>query len=473
MSAYIRSPVKRFLPYAQEHDRLQLALLYLEHEESKLNSINGDLESLNKRQGQLEDCLPIMDEEIAKLRAQDNGESKERKDALLGWFTRESQKASEELELTKERINQHSTARDQVQELLSHRPTIQGLIEELYSSAFTGETPEFKHEDDVEAMAMAAEQVHAERARAHFASINPHLATVSCYLFLIHNIVTELHHFVRSSVSHGPQSLPNPDQTAQNELLEHHCKDFLGLYDTLLGEYEQYCNKQTDHSPPPINWVADPEKFLTTMRAAMLTPREQHAASVTLINISQEMHNFALWIKITGDTDSEKHHIREAVYEWSRNLRDVQLANLAETRREILDHVIDPTKCRLYSIMPEPPSYRRSGRSNYPPKGERIKQASQARLNRARNTTCSSELASEQHTFPGYSGTKDVEVIMHNCSKWIATNAGETTEEVGTREGEGNLTFGGDAGQVVYGTLDDMLARARKELFPALSCGSN
>ncbi|KAG9090675.1 hypothetical protein FS749_000361, partial [Ceratobasidium sp. UAMH 11750] len=345
MSAYIRSPVKRFLPYAQEHDRLQLALLYLEHEESKLNSINGDLESLNKRQGQLEDCLPIMDEEIAKLRAQDNGESKERKDALLGWFTRESQKASEELELTKERINQHSTARDQVQELLSHRPTIQGLIEELYSSAFTGETPEFKHEDDVEAMAMAAEQVHAERARAHFASINPHLATVSCYLFLIHNIVTELHHFVRSSVSHGPQSLPNPDQTAQNELLEHHCKDFLGLYDTLLGEYEQYCNKQTDHSPPPINWVADPEKFLTTMRAAMLTPREQHAASVTLINISQEMHNFALWIKITGDTDSEKHHIREAVYEWSRNLRDVQLANLAETRREILDHVIDPTKC--------------------------------------------------------------------------------------------------------------------------------
>ncbi|KAG9095702.1 hypothetical protein FRC06_009515 [Ceratobasidium sp. 370] len=419
----------RLLPYAQEHDRLQLALLYLEHEESELGNVNSDLERLNKRQGQLKDCLPIIEGEIAKLRARDDDGREEQRDALLGWFIREDQRARKELELIEERISKKSATRDQAQERLSHRPRIQGLIEELYSSAFTGETPEFPHEDVVEALAWGAKQKYEQCSRACFAGIGMPFMMIPTYLIMVHQALVQLYEFVRSPNSYNPENLPDMDQSARNTLLEGYCESFLEFYSILAAEFEEHRNKQPNCSLPAINWVEDPEEFLRTMRAATLTPRtvfhlginaradariftgEQQEASDVVLNIYGRLNQF--WLSIKGAQKADQEHHRKALkdFDIAGKILEFRHKQLAETRCQILDHVIDPSNCPLRSITLLPFDCLRShmlpgssiSHSHKTGSGDEwLKQATRARLERARCTISPPMLISERRALPGW-----------------------------------------------------------------------
>ncbi|KAG8688346.1 hypothetical protein FRC09_012955, partial [Ceratobasidium sp. 395] len=105
------SPFERLLPYARDHDRLQLALLYIEFEAAKLKSMEWDLDWLKRKQ--------IEEESLVMQHAQKLDQSAEAEAlyerggtewSLLEQLNDQAQRMKEDLESTKERFNQMSAA---------------------------------------------------------------------------------------------------------------------------------------------------------------------------------------------------------------------------------------------------------------------------------------------------------------------------------------------------------------------------
>ncbi|KAG8742096.1 hypothetical protein FRC10_002032 [Ceratobasidium sp. 414] len=409
------SSANRLLPYAQE-----LALSYLAHAESGLSRINGELERMNSRRRQLENALPGYEGEVG----QHNDEGKERR---LARCVQELHTARRTLEDMKEYISRRSAVRDQFQEHLSHRPRIQELIEELYSSAFEGVTHEFPHEDDVEASVLAAKQEQESCSRAVFASIDVFLTMLPSYVFMFQHALAQLHEFVRSHDNDNPPNTPDPVPSARSTLLEDYCQAFFEWYSTLTVELEAYRDKQPTYPLPAISWVEDPEEFLRTMRAAMLTPGKQQEASNILVNIANQLKEF--WFSTMGAhrTDRERRAVALNRLGRAGKVLDLRLKHLAKARCEILDHIIDPTDCPLHGPTVQPPDHPHLHASTSSstictllddPKT--VSRLNRPQLDRARCATSPPALVSERHTFPGYSGTEDVEVVLRHCLQIVS-----------------------------------------------------
>ncbi|KAG9104964.1 hypothetical protein FRC07_009675 [Ceratobasidium sp. 392] len=408
-----------------KHDRLQLAVLYIDYEKAKLSSINWDLDWLKRKEAEEKGRIVKHQQEIMEAEAQDNTDGRK---GLLKRLAREDQRTKEDLKFTKERINLALTARNQAEKSLAYRPKLLELIQELYSSAFDGETP------------------------------------------------GELDSLVRSP--YNRRNIPKLERDARLSLLEQNCRNFLESYQALVHEIDEHLNTPTRCPLSSISRIEDPEAFLRVMRTAVLPPVQPQDPAKILRNIADQLKAFALSLKDARRIDEERRNEAKRNLDAAHIMLDLRTHQLAETRRQILDHIIDPANCPLNDPMVHLPQYpdedgpnnasslrRRLEEAEAVSKDKCLEQIIQNRLNRARRGSYPPVVVPERYTPPGYSDTKGIAAVQrHSTGELEGTEVTEIP-----REYESYLTLSCNADETVYGVLGDLTARARKDLLPVVN----
>ncbi|KAG8706254.1 hypothetical protein FRC08_001174 [Ceratobasidium sp. 394] len=171
------SSYKRLLPYARDHDRLLVAQLYLDEQETKILWLNPRIEKLKERQEELAQSILTKEAKLTETQASSDIPEPQKAGSLEALAT-EIQEMKNHLDGLKKRVNDHIVAREQAQANLSCRQKVADLLRMLYSSAFDGETPEFPHEDKLEALVNAA-KIECERCLKETMTLKDHGRQVS------------------------------------------------------------------------------------------------------------------------------------------------------------------------------------------------------------------------------------------------------------------------------------------------------
>ncbi|KAG8795586.1 hypothetical protein FRC12_012325 [Ceratobasidium sp. 428] len=456
------SPFKRLLPYARDHDRLQLALLYIDYEAAKLKSMDWDLDWLKRKQIEEEGFVMQHAQKLAEVEALYERGGTEW--SLLEQLNDRVQRMKEDLGSTKERFNQMSTARDQAEKHVSYRPQLLELIQELYSSAFDGETPEFPHEDSLEALVRDARADLRKHSSACFSAVGLSLLGIGGQFLIVSSTLGELDQLVRSP--YNRRAMPNLERAARAALLENHCRNFLESYHSLVDEVDEHLKEESPLPLSTLDRIENQEEFLRAMRLTMVLPVQTREAFSILSNINNQFRAFGLSIRTSRRINDERRDQAVKNFNAAHAMLDLRLQQLSETRRQILDHVVDPNH---YSASTLELHLERSETISM---DEYAKNVVQARINRARRANHLPALAPERCNPPGYSQVEDLREAQNRRESIItigSSEAGNSTSPQITPEYERYLALRCDADSAVYGVLDNLVARARKDLLPVIN----
>ncbi|KAG8742095.1 hypothetical protein FRC10_002031 [Ceratobasidium sp. 414] len=257
----------RLLPFARDHDRLLVALLYLDHQEFGISILNRRIERLKLRQAWLAQCIIFKEAKMAEIQAS-RDIPEEQKREFLGALVEVIRTARNGIDEARRYTDNVTVERDQAQANLSHRQKVSRLLANLYSSAFNGDTPEFPHEDRLEALVAAAELESAKCFQA-----NDTLADQGRRVLQMNGIIGEL----AKLLEHVHLSIRARDgQAVEYALLENRWREALRLYNDLKDLTRQPMDDQSSCPLHQIDEVDNVEDFLRAMNNAA------HAAGMNL-----------------------------------------------------------------------------------------------------------------------------------------------------------------------------------------------
>ncbi|KAG8704917.1 hypothetical protein FRC09_003253 [Ceratobasidium sp. 395] len=279
--------------------------------------------------------------------------------------------------------------------------------------------------------------------------------------------------------------MPNLERAARAALLENHCRSFLESYHSLVDEADEHLKEESPLPLSTLDRIENQEDFLRAMRLTMVLPVQTREAFSILSNINNQFRAFGLSIRTSRRINNECRDRAVKNFNAAHAMLDLRLQQLSETRRQILDYVVDPDHCPLMDPMAQLPEYPdvedldnasalelHLEQSEIISKDEYLKQAIQARINRARRANRLPALAPEQYNPPRYSQVEDFGQAQNhreNIAVIDGNEAGDSASPQITPEYERYLALRCDANGAVYEALDNLVARARKDLLPVVN----
>ncbi|KAG8729179.1 hypothetical protein FRC11_009349 [Ceratobasidium sp. 423] len=481
MNAHLKTD--RFIPYAKDHDRLQLALLYLEDECNRYENAVARLEILRQDEENIRKSLEnISNLKEAKIKEyiherhpakyidstgqldfpdiesqttqskEEPGESHDQGMEHIFIMERCEVKA---LDAILKRIKYFEEEQEILREYVAQREEIVKLIEELHSTAFDGDTPEFPHEDQLEARAQVArivlkdeqaalDKLHREDGLVELAKI-AHMAHLALNALNEISVVVDevcrrldreralapglflLEEFLKFKI---PDRCKTAVQRCQawKEGIDNH---FSEHPDTILSPRARTMIPQID--PKELVEVASMDSSAedaTHRIAALLSDAKQARREVRVAITTTEL--------MKGQAAK---NVRKA-----KTILELRRRELAAARTQILDHVVDPENCPLEQRAEELPDYPEQiaihGLSESHPLVSRLLAESEtysvenyvndivhSRLYRIRRTTHPPVLLTSRYQPPTYDELDDPELLTRHYQRDVPPIDGDTTPE--------------------------------------------
>ncbi|KAF8680050.1 hypothetical protein RHS04_03805 [Rhizoctonia solani] len=511
----------RLIPYAKDHDRLQLALLCVESEIHRYEADIASLKALREEEEVIRKSLKsFSDIRQAKIKEyMDEFHPAEYVDSTgkvvvfsprTPWIQNKGPKEStgrdeqtqefpftmegigaDVLAAVLERIKKAEDAKIKYNERVAQREELIKSIEELYATAFDGNTPEFPHEDQLELLvevakiAVKGEQAALEKLDQdgllkleHVArEANIHLSDIfEKIIDMCEDLETQSWSLPRVYIIKEFWKINMIDQC---RLAAQQCQTWKRLT-------QQYFDEHSD--PLFSEHVLDKIPQFEAMELAGLfsrvTPKEH------VIEKAKD-----IGFKLSSDAYYARAEIEDAVKRIeglrlraeksvtvAEKVLELRRRQLNAARSQILDHVIDPNRCPVEQLSERLPGYPElvtiHGLSQFHPMVSRllskaetysinayVREIVQSRLSRIRRTTCPTALLPTRYQPPTYDELDDPDVFNRRNQIEVPPIDGEAP----TYSEEPN--YGGriqvDANEltpIVQRELQETLSEARAQL---------
>ncbi|CAE6506134.1 unnamed protein product [Rhizoctonia solani] len=512
--------LNRLIPYAKDHDRLQLALLYLEVECNRYKYAVDRLKSLREAeetiQKHLQTISQIRDVKIMQY-IQERHPAKyidssgqvvipdfesqpaQNKEEPGGWHDEETefvfsmeQTEVNALKIILDRIAYFEAEKKSLSECVAQREEILKLIEELHSTAFDGETPEFPHEDQLEALVQLAEiALKGEQAGLDKLRREDGLAELG---EIAHSALTALNEIsVLVEEVCGRLDRERPLAPAIFLLKEFwkfkipdRCKTVAQRYQAWKEGIDNHFSKHPDTILSPLAQTMLPQvdyKELMEIfsRVASMDSSVQEANYQIAVLLSDSSLARGEIRAVINATELMKSRAEKDLRK-AKTVLELRHRQLAAARTQILDHVVDPEKCPLQQRAEELPDYPEEialhGLSESHPSVSclltdsetysveaYVNDIAHSRLNRARRTTHPPVLLSGRYQPPGYDELKDPERLRRRYQRDVPAIDGDTPEYSKEPDYEGVIqTEPRELSPIMEEELDELVSRAREQL---------
>ncbi|KAH7333721.1 hypothetical protein B0J17DRAFT_721608 [Rhizoctonia solani] len=496
-----------FLPYAKDHDRLQLALLYIEAECNRYKETGTQLKKLRTNveiiQQSLEKLSRIREATIKQYIHEhhpakyidSNGQAVDldpdsqmpkSKEEFKARCDREMERvfSMERCELkalafVQTKIERIEEQQKWLDELVIQKENILKLIEELHATAFDGDTPEFPHEDQLEALVEVAE-VALKGSKPYSTSSIKMMDDLDDVSAQVHMIYAKLN--CERPISPGIFLL----KEFWKLKIHDRCK-------TVAQRFQAWKEGVDKHFSEHPDTILSPraQSKLPKFEPKELLELLSEAASSRALSQHTEGQNVELLIdayQARGEVRAAasaiqlmKEHAEKSVAKANTMLK-LRRRQLSAARSQILDHVVDPDKCPLEQRGEELPDYPEQivihGLSQSHPLVSHLLTESEtysveaqvndvvnSRLSRARRTTHPPILESARYQPPMYNELEDPELVRGRYERDVPPMEGDTPEYTEEPDYEGYIqTETSEVSPIVRGELAELVSTARAQL---------
>ncbi|CUA76162.1 hypothetical protein RSOLAG22IIIB_06118 [Rhizoctonia solani] len=425
----------RLIPFAKDHDRLQLALIHIEADcdryrktEKELKRLRNEEEKYRQRLEQQSktredkinqyvhesrpgNYLDSSGQLVGPASSDELGQSKEQPKT---WHDEEMEAYTRPLTITRKRIKETEDELKGSSECVAQKEEILKLIEELHATAFDGVTPEFPHEYQLQALVQVAEiALKGEQVVLEKLQLDDGLVELELITYGIEKVL-------KDNATDPCKLAIQQFQKWEAEIDKH----FSQHPDTLLPSWVETRVPQFDSG----------ELLLIFFQGVPITP----AALISQVRKARDgVHTAIVAIermKAQAEVSVTKAEI----------MLDLRRRQLTAARSQILDHVIDPERCPLEQraerlpdypekilIHDLPPSHYMVSRllveSETCPEEEHMDEIMNSRLNRARRTT-PSVLVAARYQPPAYDELEDPELLRRRYEPQVPPVEGATPE---------------------------------------------
>ncbi|KAJ1300596.1 hypothetical protein OPQ81_002250 [Rhizoctonia solani] len=477
----------RLLPYAKDHDRLQLALLYIEAESNRYTDNEAHLESLRRdeetvrrslkklaetRESRIKDYIherhPAKyidsnghevvpdDDDLDNPTTKTKEELKEWRDPLMDYVFTTEKCETRVLTHTLEKIKAVEAEQRILSERIAQKDEIMKLIEELRATAFDGDTPEFPHEDHLEALVGVAEiglkgeqaaldKLDQENGLAELKkvgnSVEDGLANLRCMAHEIYATVT-----AERPIAPGIFLLKEfwklqiPDDC---KAVAQQCQEWKEMVDKYFSEHPNTMLSSLAREKIP---QLDPKELMEIFSRATSTDASVRSAHKERIDtLFDDVRQAASEIRGTVSAVRVCKIFAEDSIERANTVLELRQRQLASARSQILDHVIDPEKCPLEQPADELPEYPEQilvhelpashpavsqifAESETYPVHAYVEDILESRLSRARRTTHPPVLLPGRYQPPAYDVLEDPDRLRSHFRREVPPVEGEAPE---------------------------------------------
>ncbi|CAE6449203.1 unnamed protein product [Rhizoctonia solani] len=488
----------RLIPYAKDHDRLQLALLYIDTEihqdvldefealRKEEETIRQKLEELSEAKGAkileyMNDIHPgkYVDSSGQKNILGTRGQVNQRRESLIEQHGRDrenifvmEQSAMNDLAAVLERIKKLEDTHSKLYEHIAQRGEILKSIEELYATAFNGDTPEFPHEDKLELLVEVTEiELKEEQAildrlgeQDGLIKIQKIANSVECALDDICATVRDLlatfeRQYITLPVVFTIKELRRLKIHEKCSVVAERRQEWTNLIDQHLKEYPDFI-LETIHT---LHRMRDLSDLMTEIR-------------------DNFRHSKSLVERTLYDMQNLKPTVEKSVTQ-AKTLLELRRRQLVATRSQILDHVVDPNKCSLEQQTERLPGYPKQKSAEADKSSPSHTSASRllaqsenysveayvqdivnSRLRRARRASHPPVLLSARYQPPMYDELNDPELLRRRYQREAPLAKGETPVLVYSGELDDEGRIQAKMSLVIRQELEELVSRAREQL---------
>ncbi|CAE6451674.1 unnamed protein product [Rhizoctonia solani] len=484
----------RLIPFAKDHDRLQLALLYIEAESERHKETEVALEALRIDEETIRQCL----EKYSKIRetkikryihehhpakyidstgrpagpSTDNELADDQNRAKTkGWRDQEMERAFEmersdmnTLTVIMKRIQEIEDERRRLSERAAQKEGISKLIEELHATAFDGATPEFPHEDQLEALVEVA-KIALKGEQAVLDKLHEENGLVELDQ-LAHSAQGALYDIFEA----GNEMRRNFNRERPIVLTIFITKEFLKL--AIINRCKTAAQRCQAWKEGTDNHFSQHPDTLLSPRAQAGIPQHNHKellsiffravppASVTAVH--HQVHQARNEIQTAINATKRMKGQAEISVTKAKTMLELRRRQLAAARSQILDHVIDPEKCPLEQRAEQLPDYPEQLSIHV---NAYVNDIVRSRLNRARRTTHPPVLLPARFQPPTYDELDDPELLRRHYQREVPPVEGATPEySAKPNYGENIQTDTSEIGPTIQGELEELVSNAREQL---------
>ncbi|CAE6472392.1 unnamed protein product [Rhizoctonia solani] len=501
----------RLIPFAKDHDRLQLALLYIEAECNRYKETEVALNALRIDEGIIQQCL----EKYSKIREakisqyihkhhpanyidstgqpvepiSDNGFTQNQGE-IKGWRDPEMERAFEmeradldALATIQNRIKEIEEERARLSERAAQKEELLKLVEELYATAFDGATPEFPHEDQLEALVEIAEiALKGEQAILDKLHQEDGLVELEQAVNSVEKTLDDISAAVREIFRKFKRERPIvPTIFFAKELWK---LKVIDLCKTAAQQCQVWKERIDNHFSRHPDTTLSPslQTKIPLFDSKELTGVFFRAVPITSIALFSDVHEAQNEIQTAIHTTKQIKGQAEISVTKAKTILTLRRHQLAAARSQILDHVIDPDKCPLEQRAERLPNYPEQisiyglprshplvssllAESETYSADAHLKEIVKSRLNRARRTTHPPVLLSSRYQPPMYDELDDPELLKRHYERDIPLVDGATPEYSAKPDYGGHVqTDTNEMYSTIQAELDDLVAEAREQL---------
>ncbi|KAG8702745.1 hypothetical protein FRC11_011221, partial [Ceratobasidium sp. 423] len=517
MNAHLNTD--RLIPYAKDHDRLQLALLYLEAKCNRHKEVGDRLKILRKDEEATRKSL----EKISKLREakikqylhehhpaeyidstgqlvfpdiegqttqskEEPGESHDQGPGMEHIFLMERSDAHA-LNAILGMIKRFEDEQEILNKYVAQKEVILKLIDELHSTAFDGDTPEFPHEDRFEGLVQVAKiAFKSEQAALDKLHREDGLVELDETAHLALNALKEISVVVDEVCGGLDRERPSvPDIFLLKEFWQFKILDLCETAAQRCQAWKEGIDNHFSEHPDTILSLRartmipqiDPKELIEVASGDSSAEDATHRIAALLSDANQARSEIQ---EANTITELMKDHAAKNVRK-AKTILELRRRQLTAARTQILDHVVDPENCPLEQRADELPDYPEQivihGLSESHPTVSRLLAESEtysveayvndianSRLNRVRRTTHLPILLTRRYRPPRYDELDDPELLRRHYQHDVPPIEEDTTPEYSEEpKYEGMIqTKPSEFGPIVRQELHKIVSTARQQL---------
>ncbi|KEP47005.1 hypothetical protein V565_171720 [Rhizoctonia solani 123E] len=501
----------RLIPFAKDHDRLQLALLYIEAECNRYKGTEIALNALRIDEGIVQQCLekysktreakinryihehhpanyidstgqPVEPISSNKL-TQNQAEIKAWCDPEMERVFKMERADLDTLATIQNRIKEIEEERARLSERATQKEELLKLVEELYATAFDGVTPEFPHEDQFEALVEIAEStLKGEQAVLDKLHQDDGLVELEQVVNSVEKALDDISAAVQAIMGKFRRERPIVLTIFfAKELWKRKVTD---LCKTAAQQCQVWKERIDNHFARHTDTILSPnlQTKIPLFDLKELVGVFFRAVPITSIELFSDVHEAQNEIQTAMNATKQLKGQAEISVTKAKTMLTLRRHQLAAARSQILDHVIDPEKCPLEQRAERLPDYpeqisihglprshssvsRLLAQSETYSADAHLNQIIKSRLNRARRTTHPPVLLASRYQPPMYDELDDPELVNRHYERDIPPVEGATPEYSAKPDYGGRVqTDMNEMYSTIQADLEDLVSEAREQL---------